>query len=729
MRLQFLGAAETTSGSCYLLSFTDQKVLVDCGLFQGPEELKQRNYGDFPFDPREIDAVILTHAHIDHSGLLPKLVKAGFRGSIYATGVTVDLCRIMLADSGHIQESEVERKNRKLQRRGQKLLAPIYTVEDAATAMKQFKAMIYDEEMTILPTLRMRFRDAGHILGAAIVELWVSEGEETIKLVFSGDLGHVGQPIVQDPTFLSEADILIIESTYGTRLHENQANRMARLAEIVNETLEQGGNLIIPAFAVGRTQDLLYSLRVLQDQGAVPLLHIYIDSPLATAATEVFAKHAQIFDYKARTMINEGRSPFDAPGLHYTETVEESMRLNKVAGGLVIMAGSGMADAGRIKHHLKHNLWRKQATVLFVGYQAQGTLGRLLQDGAKEVRIHGEPVKVEARIETIPGFSAHGDQEALLTWLRRFRSIGRIFVTHGEKESCHGFAELIQRELGVPAVVPRLDEGFDFKGLEARSTWDQRYHDFSVDNEFSGVVQVTRDQNIEFRGAYGLANRRYKVKNTFFTAFNLGSAQNFFARTALASLVEQGKLSAAALEPWSAEVDWEERLKELTGEQPWAVVTREVLVPAEMKQSAYYYLDQVPVQGAVGYTVTTDGQMVENIYAILKDGFRPQLFSTAHDLRRFWQVLAHKKLLRGNSLEALLVPYGGQTPGPEQTLRGQNPVLIPFQIAGFAPGVRVMFGGSLEPLLFMAVLSNGEEDVEGIFAALRVATEKDGVLP
>lgn len=255
MRIQFLGAAQSTSGSCYLLSFGEHQVLVDCGLFQGPEELKQRNYGDFPFVPREIAAVILTHAHIDHSGLVPKLVKQGFQGPIYATGVTADLCRIMLADSAHIQESEVERKNRKLRRRGEKLLTPIYTVEDAAQAVTQFKAMVYDEEVEILPGLRVKFRDSGHILGSAIVELWVTEAGETTKFVFSGDLGNLEQPIVQDPTFITEADVLIVESTYGTRLHEKREQRLEHLAEVVNSTMERGGNLLIPAFALGRTQD------------------------------------------------------------------------------------------------------------------------------------------------------------------------------------------------------------------------------------------------------------------------------------------------------------------------------------------------------------------------------------------------------------------------------------------------------------------------------------------
>ncbi|MDI9485065.1 MAG: MBL fold metallo-hydrolase [Bacillota bacterium] len=707
MRIQFLGAAETTSGACYLIQSGENRLLVDCGMFHGPEELKQRNYGDFPFNPAEIDAVVLTHAHIDHSGLLPKLVKHGFTGPIYATTVTCDLCSIMLADSGYIQESEVERKNRKRSRRGQELLTPIYTVDDAYEAMKQFRRMVYDEEVPILPSLRVRFRDSGHILGAAIVELWVTEGDQTTKLVFSGDLGNLDQPIVQDPTFITEADLLIIESTYGTRAHENREDRLERLAEVVNSTVKRGGNLLIPAFALGRTQDLLYSLRVLQDEGKIPVQNIYIDSPLATKATEVFQRHARIFDYETRAMLEDGRSPFEAPHVHYTETVQESMRLNSVSGGLVIISASGMADAGRIKHHLKHNLWRPQATVLLVGYQAEGTLGRRLQDGAKEVRIHGETVKVAAQIETITGFSAHADQGALLNWLRRFRYIGKVFVTHGEKESCHGFAEVIRHELKVPVVVPKLDESFDFEGANVVSTWDSRYRGLNVSEKFAGVVQAAKGAEVEFRGAFGLAQRRYKLENRFFTLFNLGSARHFFAQLALARLLEQGRLAKQVLGPWSGEPVWEEKLAELVpGRRPWDVVAEEVLRPAGLSQTAYYYLDQLPAAAAAGYTTTNGGELVENIYAILREGLKPQLFSTAHDLRRLWHALAEGGIISPETARALLEPY---------RVQGKPDF---YQIEGTAPGAQVFLAGSLEEARSVIVLSNGEEGVRAVFEQL-----------
>lgn len=706
MKIQFLGAAETTSGACYLVTSHGRQVLVDCGLFHGPQELKQRNYGDFPFEPSGIDAVILTHAHIDHSGLLPKLVKQGFKGPIYATAVTADLCSIMLADSGHIQETEVERKNRKRLRRGQEPLVPIYTVDDADRTMKQFRRMVYDEEVEILPAFRLRFRDAGHILGAATIELWVGD-EKRSKLVFSGDLGNMGQPIVQDPTFITEADVLVIESTYGTRIHEDREGRLEHLAEVVKATMQRGGNLLIPAFALGRTQDLLYSLGVLQDDGLIPPLNVYIDSPLATKATEVFQKHAGFFDYETRTMIQAGRSPFESPHVHYTESVQESMRLNSVSGGLVIISASGMADAGRIKHHLKHNLWRKSATVLLVGYQAAGTLGRRLQDGAKKVRIHGEEVRVEAAIETISGFSAHADQRALLNWLRRFRHIGRVFVTHGEKESCHGFAKIIHEELKVPVVVPKMDESFDLKGAEGISTWDSYYRSCHVHDAFAGVVQVTRDASIEYRAVYGLADRRYKVDNTFFTLFNLGSARDFFAKLALARLMDSGRLDQDRPVKWDADIVWEEELRRLVPDQePWDIVTEEVLRPVQLGQSAYHFLDQRPALAATGYTRIKTGETVDNVYAILAEGLKPQLFSTAHDLRRLWGVLARGDYLPPKVMQTLLASYQhSKIPGF-------------YTVEGKAPGAHVIFGADLQDLWTITVLSNGEEAVQSAFDQL-----------
>lgn len=703
MEIQFLGAAETTSGSCYLLSYGAYQVLIDCGLFHGPEELKQRNYGDFPFRPAEIDAVILTHAHIDHSGLLPKLVKQGFSGPIYATGATADLCQVMLADSAYIQEMEVERKNRKLQRRGERLLTPIYTRKDAAATQSHFKRMIYDEEVPILPGLRLRLRDAGHILGAAIVELWVSEGNETLKIVFSGDLGNLNQPIVQDPTFISSADVLVVESTYGTRLHEGRKERFARLGAVVNEIKARGGNLLIPAFAIGRTQDILYALRLLQDQGEIEPQAVYIDSPLAAAATEVFQRHAQVFDYETRSMLREGRSPFEFAGLHYTESVEESIGLNSITGGLIIISASGMADAGRIKHHLKHNLWRKEAGVLLIGHQAYGTLGRFLQDGARQVRIHGEMIQVAASIHTITGFSAHADQKALLNWLKRFSHLGRVFATHGDSASCHAWAAQIRREFDVPAVVPKLDETFDLSKSRPVSIWEKRFHrSLHVPENFSGVVQVMEKGSVLFRGCWGEA--RKGIKNTFATAFNLGSGSNFLAEAALYNLADQGEISAdfAALGRAAAE----KVLAETVGRPCREYLESAVLGACGLEQSAYLSLDELPKNAARGYLRSEDGREIENIYAILKQGPGPWLFSTIHDITRFWQCCQEGRFLKAASFKSLLEPYA------HPTLRGF------YEIKGQAPGARCCLGADLKADVLILVLCNKEEEAESVYNQL-----------
>ena len=712
MQLQFLGAAETVSGSCFLLSYDSYQVLIDCGMFHGPEEYKQRNYGDFPFIPQEIDAVILTHAHIDHSGLLPKLVKHGYKGPIYGTGATADLCSIMLPDSAYIQESEVERKNRKLRRQGKKLLTPIYTVDDAEQTLTRFRRMIYDEEIKILPGLRLRMRDAGHILGAAIVELWVTSGGRTTKIVFSGDIGNLNQPIVQDPTYISEADIVVVESTYGMRHHEGREQRFQRLAQVVNETMERGGNLLIPAFALGRTQDLLYALRILQDKGEVPPLNVYIDSPLAVSATEIFRKHTPVFDWETRTMLREGRSPFEFDGLHYTQSVEESIALNSIHSGAVIVSASGMADAGRIKHHLKHNLWRKEAAVLLIGYQAIGTLGRRLQDGAREVRIHGEPVQVNASIHTITGFSAHGDQAALLTWLKRFRHIGQIFVVHGEAEDAHQFAQLVHSELNVPTVVPKLDEIFHLTGGRSYSVWEERFHNLHIDEDFSGVVQVWKEGQILFRGSYGFANRRYEVKNTMDTSFNLGSGREIFAAVGLCQLAEKERISwervRELLEDENRNVGLLEQEIEAITEQAYACyIEEEIFAHAQMERSGYYTLDRLPPEAAVGYTVDDQGQIMENVYAILNQDTGLQAYSTVHDLGRFWEALFTQKLLTQSSLEVLLAQYS-------QTLPSQRY----YEMRGEGPGVSLISGVVPEKQLTITVLSNGEKATKSVYDQL-----------
>ncbi|MDK2821371.1 MAG: metallo-beta-lactamase family protein [Clostridia bacterium] len=456
IRLQFCGAAETVTGSCYLLSTEKHRILIDCGLFQGSKAIKERNYGEFPFDPTSIDAVVLTHAHIDHCGLIPKLYLKGFKGPVYTNPVSAELAKILLPDSGHIQEMEVERKNRKNSRAGLPLLTPIYTAEQAASCLDYFQPIEYQEEKEILPGIRIRLQDAGHILGSAIVEVWVNEKGKDVKITFSGDLGNLGQPIVNDPTEIDTTDYLVIESTYGNRLHKIKEDKIERLKEVIIKTMKKGGNLIIPAFAVERTQDLLYALHVLLKEGTIKVKDIYLDSPLAVATTEIFCNYQKYFDTETKSLSEDGTTcPFYLPGLRLSRTAEESMAINKINGGAIIISASGMCDAGRIKHHLKHNLWRPESTILLVGYQAAGTLGRRLLEGEKQVRIHGEEIAVKADIVNIDGFSAHADKEGLLNWIRSFKEKPhKVFITHGEKEASHEFAKLVSSELGIDTEVP-----------------------------------------------------------------------------------------------------------------------------------------------------------------------------------------------------------------------------------------------------------------------------------
>ncbi|AEG14760.1 RNA-metabolising metallo-beta-lactamase [Desulfofundulus kuznetsovii DSM 6115] len=459
MRVRFLGAAQTVTGSCFLLEVGANRLMVDCGMFQGPRTLRERNYRPFPVSPLSVDYVLLTHAHIDHSGLIPKLVKHGFRGKVLATPATIDLCAVMLPDSGHIQEMEVERLNRKAARAGRPLIEPIYNVEDAHRAMNFFQPVDYGQTVNLTKEISVRFLEAGHILGSAMVELTVREGRQETKLLFTGDLGKKNKPFLKDPSFIDHADYVFIESTYGDRLHPDQGDHVNLLHDIIWETYRKGGNLIIPAFAVERTQDLLYDLNLLIVNNRFPPMKVYIDSPMAVAATEVFKKYTPYFDQETRELIAQGKDPLNMTALEFTRTTEESMALNKIKSGAIIIAASGMCEAGRIKHHLRHNLWRPECTVLFVGYQAPGTKGRKIKDGAKYVRIHGEEVAVRATIKSIDSFSAHADKEELLEWLGHLQKPPtRVFLVHGEPSSMNVLAQDIARRYGYSVHVPVLEE-------------------------------------------------------------------------------------------------------------------------------------------------------------------------------------------------------------------------------------------------------------------------------
>ena len=456
MKLTFLGACGEVTGSSYLVETAAARFLVDCGMFQGGSETERRNRAPFAFDPHALDFVLLTHAHIDHSGLLPRLAADGFKGPIYATAATCDLLGVMLPDSAYIQEKEVEwRRESSPHRRGE--ATPLYTVRDAERALRQLSPLEYGAEMRPAAHLRCRWLDAGHILGSALIEVTASEKGAEKTIVFSGDLGQPMRPLVRDPTPVTRADALLIESTYGNRRHKSMAETLREFEHAIVDTLaRKGGNVIIPAFAVGRAQEVLYLLGDLHRQGRLPDMDIYVDSPLALKATEITLKHTKLLDRESSTLLAWLRKNHAGQRIHFVQDVEESIALHRVRQGAVIISASGMCEAGRIKHHLRHNLNRPECTVIITGFQAAGTLGRRIVDGAKEVRIFGMPVEVRADVYTIGGLSAHADQEALLQWLAHFRPpLPKTFVVHGEQETAELFARAVHERLGWPApVVP-----------------------------------------------------------------------------------------------------------------------------------------------------------------------------------------------------------------------------------------------------------------------------------
>lgn len=466
MRISFIGAAQEVTGSCFLVETGELRFLVDCGMCQGGREARERNFEAWPFDPREIDFVLLTHAHIDHSGLLPRLCAMGFRGPIHTTTATADLLSVMLLDSAFIQESEWNRAQRKKDHErppGGRAHELLYTVAQAQACLEQVQGAAYDTELQPHPAVRCRFRDAGHILGSAIAEVWVTETGRTRKLVFSGDLGQPGRPIVKDPTPIAEADVLVVESTYGDRLHRPLQETIDELVVVIEDTLRRRqGNIIIPAFALGRTQELLYLLTDLRRQGRLPPMQVFVDSPMAGKVTAITARHPEALDDETRAMLSLRKPLPEGLRLRFTESVEDSMALNRLRAGAIIVAASGMCDAGRIKHHLRHNISRAECAIVIIGFQAAGTLGRRLVDGDKRVRIFGEELPVRASVHTIGGLSAHADRNAVLGWLRGFQAApARTFVVHGEAATACGFADRIADELGwsveAPAAGSRVD--------------------------------------------------------------------------------------------------------------------------------------------------------------------------------------------------------------------------------------------------------------------------------
>lgn len=463
MKLTFLGATHEVTGSCFLLEACEKKILVDYGMEQGPDLYENV---PMPISAAEVDMVLLTHAHMDHSGLLPLLYKRGFCGQVFATASTGDLCEIMLRDSAHIQMFEAEWKNRKGKRAARELVEPLYDMDDAIGVLSCFVRCPYDKEVRIGEGLKIRFIDAGHLLGSSSIEVWIIEDGIEKKLVFSGDIGNVNQPLIRDPQYPDRADYVIMESTYGDRSHDTPPDYAKALTEVIQRTFDRGGNVVIPSFAVGRTQEMLYFIRQIKQEKMVSGhedFEVWVDSPLAIEATNIFREHMwSDYDEEAIALIQQGINPIGFTGLKTAVTSDESKAINENMTPKIILSASGMCDAGRIKHHLKHNLWRPESTVLFVGYQAAGTLGRALLEGVTNVKLFGEEIEVRAEICRLPGVSGHADNNGLLRWARSFtEKPNKVFVVHGEDAVCEIFAERLREELGLDAYAPYSGTCYD----------------------------------------------------------------------------------------------------------------------------------------------------------------------------------------------------------------------------------------------------------------------------
>ena len=517
MKLEFLGAAHEVTGSCHYLEFADKHVLVDCGMEQGPDLYVNQ---EIPVNASTIDYVFVTHAHIDHSGLLPMLYNHGFRGQIFTTTATHQLCEIMLKDSAHIQKFEAEWKNRKAKRAGRPEVVPLYDMNDAVGVLGHFVSCDYHSVINVCEGLKVRFVDAGHLLGSSSIEMWISEntaeGVEERKIVFSGDIGPGNRPLIKDPEYLTSADYVVMESTYGDRTHETPPDYAVELARVIRDTFTRGGNLVIPAFSVGRTQEMLYFIRRIKMENLLPEFQnfeVYVDSPLAVEATTIFGKNVQdCFDDTALALVQQGINPIGFPGLRMAITSDESKMINFNDKPKVILSASGMCEAGRIRHHLKHNLWRKDSTILFVGYQVPGTLGNMLLNGAKEVKLFGETIEVQAKIENLPGISGHADVNQLTKWVSMFDpKPKRVFIVHGEDKVTEQFAAHIHEELGLEAYAPFSGDAFDLltgacvaqgsrEAVEKKSTR-------AVNNIFARLVAAGERLMTVIRKCEGMPNR------------------------------------------------------------------------------------------------------------------------------------------------------------------------------------------------------------------------------
>ncbi len=457
MEIEFYGAIGGVTGSCHIIRLEGRTLLLDCGMIQGGRRAKEQNRQPFPFDPSTLDAVVLSHAHIDHSGRLPLLLKEGFSGPIYTHNATRDLCHIMLRDSANLTERDARYENKRRARKGLSPVEPLYSEADAEAVLTHFNGLRYGEVQEILPGVRLRFQDAGHIMGSASVELWLKSGESERKVVFSGDIGQYDSPILNDPSVVDGADVVLIESTYGNRLHRERDQTINEIGEIVQQARHEKGNILIPAFAVGRSQEVLYQFGMHREEWEMDRWNIFLDSPMAIEASKVYWDYPHLYDSEATRFRRELHEMPRLGRLHFTRATKDSMAINRIRSGAIIIAGSGMCTGGRILHHFKHNLWRKQCHVIIVGYQSYGTMGRRLVEGKKHVKIYGEEVRVAAQVHTVGGLSAHADQNDLVRWLRGVEGRPKVFVVHGEAESKSAFRDLLE-EQGYRASVPELGE-------------------------------------------------------------------------------------------------------------------------------------------------------------------------------------------------------------------------------------------------------------------------------
>lgn len=473
MRITFHGAAGSVTGSNHLVETEQGRFLIDCGMFQGPKELRTRNYTEFSFDPQQIDAVLLTHAHIDHSGLLPKLVRSGYQGPIYTTGATADLLEIMLYDSAHIQANDIAWENRRRKRKGLPQLDPLYEDKDVEQTLALMKKVEYGERFTLFPGVEVRYRDAGHIMGSSFIEIDITENGISKRLVASGDLGRSHQALIGDPEVGKRADLILMESTYGDRNHKTETDTNKEIVSILEQVQKDKGTLIIPAFAVGRTQEMLYRLFELAEQHKIPKLKVFVDSPMATKVTGIYADHIELYDPKTTEYIKAGKTPLEQPWINFTASVRESKAINDTPGPKLIISASGMCTAGRVLHHLKHNIWKSNTHVLFVGYQARGTLGRRIIEGAKKITILGTTLQVNAHIHTVGGLSAHADLDEMLAWLGFYEeSKPEVFLVHGDPEACEAFSGHIRDRYSLRAHIPDWHESalitFQEQGLDIK---------------------------------------------------------------------------------------------------------------------------------------------------------------------------------------------------------------------------------------------------------------------